>query len=113
MNQVNIPGLTGDFGVLPSHVPVLDCLKPGVVSVFTDTGESKYFVSSGTVTVNGDSTVQIIAEEAVPVEDLDLAAAQAGLDSFTSKVSQGSDMDKAEAEIGIEVHTAMLKAIQG
>jgi hypothetical protein len=36
--QVNIPGLTGDFGILPTHVPVLTCLKPGVVSVFAEAG---------------------------------------------------------------------------
>ena len=48
--QVNVPGLTGDFGILPSHVPVLTCLKPGVISVYADAAGTPedYFVSSGT-----------------------------------------------------------------
>merc|ERR1712166_693309 len=111
--QVNVPGLTGDFGILPSHVPVLTCLKPGVISVYADAAGTPedYFVSSGTVTVNEDSSVQIIAEEAVPVGDLDKAAAKAGLDAFTAKFTTGSEEDKAEAAVGVEVHSAMLKAL--
>ena len=69
------------------------------------------FVLSGTVTVNDDSTVQIIAEEAVPVSDLDQATAKAGLDAFTAKLTTVSDAEKAEAQIGVEVHTAMPKAL--
>ena len=65
----------------------------------------------GTVTVNEDSSVQIIAEEAVPVGDLDQAAAKAGLDAYTAKLTTGSEEDKAEAQIGVEVHAAMLKAL--
>ena len=43
--QVNVPSTSGDFGILPNHVPVIASLKPGVVSVFdasADTGK-KYF----------------------------------------------------------------------
>ena len=36
----------------------------------------KFFVSSGSVTINEDSSVQILAEEAHKVEDLDVAAAR-------------------------------------
>jgi F-type H+-transporting ATPase subunit delta len=111
--QVNVPGLTGDFGILPAHVPVMSCLKPGVVAVFDAVGgtSTDYFVSSGTVTVNEDSSVQIVAEEAVPVGDLDAAAAKAGLDHFTGRLTSGSEADKAEAAIGVEVHEAILKAL--
>lgn len=49
-------------------------LKPGVVQVYENDGKtSKYFVSSGTVTVNNDSSVQVLAEEAHHVESLDAA----------------------------------------
>lgn len=60
--------LSGDFGILAQHVPTLAALKPGVITVHAEDGQAKYFVSSGTVTVNSDSSVQILAEEAVPVD---------------------------------------------
>lgn len=66
--QVDVPGLSGDFGIMAQHVPTLSALKPGVVTVYGEDAANKYFVSSGTVTVNSDSSVQILAEEATPVE---------------------------------------------
>uniref|UniRef100_A0AAQ5ZDP8 ATP synthase F(1) complex subunit delta, mitochondrial n=1 Tax=Amphiprion ocellaris TaxID=80972 RepID=A0AAQ5ZDP8_AMPOC len=74
VKQVDVPTLTGAFGILPAHVPTLQVLRPGVVTVFNDDGSSaKYFVSSGSVTVNTDSSVQLLAEEAVPLDQLDIA----------------------------------------
>lgn len=44
MKQVDVPTLTGAFGILPAHVPTLQVLRPGVVTVFNDDGSSaKYF----------------------------------------------------------------------
>uniref|UniRef100_A0A3Q1G9D0 ATP synthase F(1) complex subunit delta, mitochondrial n=1 Tax=Acanthochromis polyacanthus TaxID=80966 RepID=A0A3Q1G9D0_9TELE len=81
VKQVDVPTLTGAFGILPAHVPTLQVLRPGVVTVFNDDGSSaKYFVSSGSVTVNADSSVQLPAEEAVPLDQLDIAAAKANLE---------------------------------
>lgn len=44
MKQVDVPTLTGAFGILPAHVPTLQVLRPGVVTVFSDDGSAaKYF----------------------------------------------------------------------
>jgi F-type H+-transporting ATPase subunit delta len=41
--QVNVPSTSGDFGILPHHVPLITILKPGVVSVFENPDSSKKF----------------------------------------------------------------------
>lgn len=44
VKQVDVPTLTGTFGILAAHVPTLQVLRPGVVTVFSDDGSSvKYF----------------------------------------------------------------------
>lgn len=44
VKQVDVPTLTGAFGILPAHVPTLQVLRPGVVTVLNDDGSSaKYF----------------------------------------------------------------------
>lgn len=61
VKQVDVPSFSGSFGILPAHVPTLAVLKPGVVTVYEDSGKvNKIFVSSGTVTINDDSSVQVI-----------------------------------------------------
>lgn len=42
-----MPTLTGSFGILASHVPTLQVLKPGVVTVYAEDGTAtKYFGES-------------------------------------------------------------------
>jgi F-type H+-transporting ATPase subunit delta len=57
IKQVDVPSFSGAFGILPNHVPTLAVLKPGIVTVYEQDGSSKkFFVSSGSVTVNDDSS---------------------------------------------------------
>ncbi|KAI4465919.1 atp synthase delta/epsilon chain [Holotrichia oblita] len=114
VKQVDVPSFSGSFGILPKHVPTLAVLKPGVVSVFENEGAvKKIFVSSGTVTINDDSSVQIIAEEAVSVDQLDSSAARDVLSKAQSELSSAStDQAKAEAAIAVEVGEALVKAVE-
>eukprot|EP00055_Hartaetosiga_balthica_P005082 m.14381 g.14381 ORF g.14381 m.14381 type:complete len:160 (+) comp4297_c0_seq1:78-557(+) len=113
VDQVNLASSDGDLGILANHVPIVGTLKPGVVSVLSNNAESKFFVSSGTLTVNADSSVQLIAEEAVPVDQLDISAAKKQLDHYSSKVNSGDASERIEAEIAVEVYGAMVKALEG
>lgn len=92
VRQVDVPSFSGAFGILPKHVPTLAVLKAGVVTVYENDGTAKkVFVSSGTITVNEDSSVQVLAEEAHRVEDLDLSAAREVLAQSQSQLSSASD----------------------
>ncbi|XP_026681030.1 ATP synthase subunit delta, mitochondrial isoform X2 [Diaphorina citri] len=112
VKQVDVPSFSGAFGILPNHVPTLAILKPGVITVYETEGASqKIFVSSGTITVNDDSSVQIIAEEAHPVDSLDASAARDVLSKAQSELSSASsETAKAEAQIAVEVAEALVAA---
>merc|ERR1711944_216000 len=115
VKQIDVPSFSGSFGILPNHVPLLAVLKPGVITVLEDDASSKkFFVSSGSITINDDSSVQILAEEAVPVESLDANAIREGAAAAVSAVSAaGTDEKaKAEAEIALETYEALQKAIE-
>merc|ERR1711863_102563 len=101
VKQVDVPSFSGNFGILPNHVPALAVLSPGVVTVYEDDGAAKkFFVSSGSVTINEDSSVQILAEEAHKIEDLDGAAARQVLaDAQSALASASDDAARAEAQI--------------
>ncbi|KAI6651557.1 ATP synthase subunit delta, mitochondrial-like [Oopsacas minuta] len=113
ISQVDVSTLSGDMGILPDHVPVIAALSPGLVSVYEENGDiNKFFVSSGVVTVNEDSSVQILAEEAAPLTHLDRLEAQKGLDKCQQDLnSASSEEDRATANIGIDFYEAALKAL--
>ncbi|VDM62153.1 unnamed protein product [Angiostrongylus costaricensis] len=104
VKQVDIPTLAGVVGVLANHVPTIGVLKPGVVSVIDLQGNvEKFFVSSGTMSMNIDGTCQVLAEEVVKVDDIDQTAARAELEAAQRASVEGSDVSKAEAQIRAEV----------
>jgi F-type H+-transporting ATPase subunit epsilon len=65
--MVNIPGGEGMFGVLPGHVKLISTIQIGVVSIFANNLEQKFFVYGGLAEVNG-TEVNIVTEFAVPLE---------------------------------------------
>ncbi len=56
--QVNIPAESGEMGVLASHVPSIEQLKPGLVEVIEETGGSKQFFCTFSSKVPGDPSAQ-------------------------------------------------------
>ncbi|XP_801793.1 ATP synthase subunit delta, mitochondrial [Strongylocentrotus purpuratus] len=113
VKQVDVPSGTGSFGILAQHVPSLAVMKPGMIFVTEDDGSiNKYFVSSGMITVNDDSSVQILAEMAAPVEDLDPQAIKEGMTKAQQELAAAAtDLARAEAQIAVEVHEAMDTAV--
>ena len=70
-------------------------------------------VSSGSVTVNADSSVQLLAEEAVTLDMLDLGAAKANLEKAQSELLGAADeATRAEIQIRIEANEALVKALE-
>jgi F-type H+-transporting ATPase subunit delta len=117
VDLVLMPAVTGDFGVMPGHVPTVAELRPGTVTVHKELDKEveKYFVSGGFAFVHEDSTADVCAVEAVPLDDLDPEAIKAGLAEYTAKLAsvqaKGDDYEIAAAQIGVEVYSAMNAAV--
>eukprot|EP00181_Compsopogon_caeruleus_P003001 CAMPEP_0184679042 /NCGR_PEP_ID=MMETSP0312-20130426/1871_1 /TAXON_ID=31354 /ORGANISM="Compsopogon coeruleus, Strain SAG 36.94" /LENGTH=123 /DNA_ID=CAMNT_0027128237 /DNA_START=276 /DNA_END=647 /DNA_ORIENTATION=+ len=110
VDMVVIPSSTGSMGVLPGHVPTVAQLKPGVLAIHDGESVERYFVSSGFAFVHPDHT-DVCAVEAAKVEDLDVAAVKAGLSESEEALAKASDeLAKAEAQVGVDVFSAMLSA---
>ena len=72
--QVVVPGVEGEFTVLPGHAPVISALRPGVIEVvLPDARKSRIFVKGGFAEVDADR-LTVLAERALPVESMDTAA---------------------------------------
>ncbi|KAL7238423.1 hypothetical protein ACSBR2_004510 [Camellia fascicularis] len=114
VDMVIIPASTGQMGVLPGHVATITELKPGILSVHEGNEVTKYFVSSGFAFIHANSYADIIAVEAVPIDQIDPSLVQKGLAEFTQKLNSATtDLEKAEAQIGVDVHSALNSALSG
>lgn len=74
VESVVVPGSEGYFTVLAHHAPLISTLKPGLVEVKElSGGEQKFFVRGGFADVR-PTGLTLLADQAIPLEDLDAAA---------------------------------------
>ncbi|PWN22294.1 putative ATP synthase delta chain precursor, mitochondrial [Microstroma glucosiphilum] len=112
VTQVNISGSTGDMGILSSHVPSVEELKPGLLEVIESSGTKKWFVSGGFATMHPNNRLTINAIEAYPLEDFSQEAIRSALsEAQRTAGGSGSPEQKAEAEIEVEVLQALQSAV--
>ena len=111
VDMVVVPGAEGDFGVLVGHAPLISSLRPGVIDTYNGGKVAdRIFVAGGFAEVTGERCT-VLAEEAIPVKDIDSANAEERLKVAKEAIS-GADNDtlRNAAEIEVTVAEAMLAA---
>jgi F-type H+-transporting ATPase subunit epsilon len=89
--QVVVPGLEGDFTVLPGHAPVISALRPGVVDVtLPDASKARIFVKGGFAEVNPQH-LTVLAERARDVEAMDAGTIAAELAVAEADLAAAAD----------------------
>jgi F-type H+-transporting ATPase subunit epsilon len=73
VNQVDVPGAEGEFGVFAGHAPYVATLKPGVLTIYGE-GEPQRIVVYGGMAEMGSAGLTVLAEQAVPVAELNADA---------------------------------------
>jgi F-type H+-transporting ATPase subunit epsilon len=68
-DMVVVPGMEGDFGVLPGHAAVMSTLRPGFVEIHKGSSVEKVFVAGGFADVSPNG-LTLLAEEAVAPDKL-------------------------------------------
>ncbi len=99
-SEIQIPGADGDFTVMAEHAPMLTTLRPGLLSVKTDSDVTEYIVTGGFVEISGKNA-SVLAEQAIPkvevtaevIDDL-IAVATAALDNIPPE-----DLDAANKRL--------------
>lgn len=73
VNQVDVPGSEGDFGVLAGHAPFVTTIRPGILTVYREGGDMRIAISGGFAEVSS-AGLTVLADVAVPVADVNREA---------------------------------------
>ncbi len=101
VDEIVLPGLTGEIGVLPDHEPLITQLKTGVLSYRVGASLQKMHVSGGFAEVLGER-VSVLADIAEQPEDIDVERAKAALGRAEKMLLGGGDADTAQAELSLD-----------
>ena len=96
VDQVDVPGVEGDFGVLAGHAPVVATIRPGILTVTSGGTQEKIIVLGGLAEVS-DKGLTVLADVATSVQELDRAQFADMISSMEEKLAEheGSELDRA------------------
>jgi F-type H+-transporting ATPase subunit epsilon len=97
-DQVDLPGVEGDLGVLAGHAPIITGLRPGIVRVIAH-GHDEKFVILGGVAEFSASSLNILADTASPIDAFDVAELKAKIDDMERTVPTRPIGDELDREI--------------
>ena len=97
VDQVDIPGSEGDFGVLADHAPTVSALRPGIMTVYVGGNAQRMVVLGGFAEVSADGKLTVLADLADSVEDFDRGVLSERIAAQEDKIKEmeGSALDKA------------------
>lgn len=102
-HMVVVPGVEGEMGFLVNHAQLMSTLADGTVRVLSDasTVAQRFALQGGYVQVTGGKVI-ILADRALPVEDIDLDDVRAKISAAEEEISKADDAaDKNLAEVNL------------
>jgi F-type H+-transporting ATPase subunit epsilon len=101
--QVVVPGIEGEFTVLPGHAPVISALRPGVIEVsLPDAAKARIYVRGGFAEIDADR-LTVLAEHALDVDTMDVAGVAAELELAEANLAAAStDAARLAAAAAVE-----------
>jgi F-type H+-transporting ATPase subunit epsilon len=96
VDQVDIPGVEGDFGVLAGHAPVVAAVRPGILTVMTGGSKQKIIVLGGLAEVSAKG-LTVLADVATSIDELDRVEFAETIADMEAKLAEkeGSELDRA------------------
>jgi F-type H+-transporting ATPase subunit epsilon len=106
---VYVPGVEGELGILPHHIPLMTMIKAGELRVTTNGKETFMAVGEGFVEVTLDS-VTVLTDMAVEEQSIDETAAEAAVKRAQEalKTEHMGDEEVASVQAALQKSLAQL-----
>ena len=104
VTEVVVPAFEGEMGILRDHISIISFLKPGVIKIFSKSGEENYYVEDGIVEFKNNN-LSVLTSSIFNIKDMDKdkisdLLEQAEVYSANSKIT---DQDKYLMDQKIDV----------
>jgi F-type H+-transporting ATPase subunit epsilon len=97
VDQVDVPGVEGDFGVLAGHAPVVAAVRPGILTITTGGGSHQKIIVLGGLAEVSENGLTVLADVATSTQELDRAEFAETIAHMEAKLAEkeGSELDHA------------------
>jgi F-type H+-transporting ATPase subunit epsilon len=94
-SEVQIPGADGDLTAMEGHAPTITTLRPGILRALASDGAKAFVVTGGFAEISATG-VSVLAERAIPVEEVTASVLDALVADVTAAAAIGGDKDVAD-----------------
>lgn len=94
-SEVQIPGADGDLTAMEGHAPTITTLRPGILKAVSSEGTKSYVVTGGFAEITA-AGVSVLAERAVPVEEVTPALMDQLIADASEATAVAADKDAAD-----------------
>jgi F-type H+-transporting ATPase subunit epsilon len=108
VDQVDLPGIEGDLGILAGHAPLVTVLRPGIVTIYRGGAREPVVVTGGFAEV-GPAGLTVLADRAVARADFDLATLSTEIKNAEEDIADATEEAQRDK---LTRHLAQLKALQ-
>jgi len=70
VTEVVVPAFEGEIGILKDHISIISFLKPGVIKIFSKSGEENYYVEDGIVEFKNNN-LSVLTSSIFNIKDMD------------------------------------------
>ena len=91
VSEVVVPAFEGEMGILKDHISIISFLKPGILKVFSKSGEDKYYVEDGIIEFK-ENTLSVLTSSIFSLNKIDKNYISQSL-SETEKLLGKDDLD--------------------
>ena len=95
VSEVIVPAFEGEMGILKDHISIISFLKPGIIKIFSKTGDENYFVEDGIIEFKNNN-LSILTSTIVNLTDLDKSKQQDLLKLAEEEASKSETNDQTK-----------------
>ena len=70
VTEVVVPAFEGEMGILKDHISIISFLKPGIITIYSKTGEDKFFVEDGIIEFK-DNVLSILTSSIINLREME------------------------------------------
>ena len=70
VTEVVVPAFEGEMGILKDHISIISFLKPGIIKIFSKSGEENYYVEDGIIEFK-DNNLSVLTSSIFNIQDID------------------------------------------
>ncbi|MBD1155822.1 ATP synthase F1 subunit epsilon [Pelagibacterales bacterium SAG-MED16] len=70
VTEVVVPAFEGEIGILRDHISIISFLKPGIIKIFSKSGEESFYVNDGIIEFKNNN-LSILTSLILNLKDID------------------------------------------